>query len=124
MSSFEENAESECERVLNLALQLNSSSLDVKQTFVSLRISQNRKAEAAELILSVCNEVLDVRKRHQEKCIIDELKREEGQLEEIPNIDFCMSTLKLLLEVAADDNQLGNVSVMCICDSFIRTRKQ
>jgi hypothetical protein len=46
VSSFEENAESECERFVNEALKYDPENPEVHQTMASLRISQNRKDDA------------------------------------------------------------------------------
>lgn len=46
VSSFEENAESECERFVSEALKYDPENPEVHQTMASLRISQNRKDDA------------------------------------------------------------------------------
>ncbi len=46
--SFEENAESECERLLQEAATYDPHSPEVHQMIASLRISQNRKPDALQ----------------------------------------------------------------------------
>jgi cytochrome c-type biogenesis protein CcmH/NrfG len=48
--SFEENAETECERFVNEALKYDPENPEVHQTMASLRISQNRKDDALKAL--------------------------------------------------------------------------
>ncbi|KAL0205550.1 hypothetical protein P9112_000857 [Eukaryota sp. TZLM1-RC] len=48
---FEPNAESECEKYLNLALQTSTDNPDVFLTFCSFRLSQQRPDQAKEMLL-------------------------------------------------------------------------
>lgn len=50
-ASYEENAESECERLVSEALKYDPENPEVHQTMASLRISQNRKDEALQALL-------------------------------------------------------------------------
>jgi tetratricopeptide (TPR) repeat protein len=59
---FEDNAEGFCEEAVNKALSLDATSLDGLQTLASLRISQNRKKEACELVKGVCLRITKVGK--------------------------------------------------------------
>jgi cytochrome c-type biogenesis protein CcmH/NrfG len=48
--SFEENAESECERLLQEALKVDPMNPDPLQTLASVRLSQQNPKEALELL--------------------------------------------------------------------------
>ena len=110
---FEEDAETQCEDAVNKALTLDSMSLDGKQTKASLRLSQNRQKEAASIIAEVYEQVINQRNKRQSRAVIEEFDEiqedqqdsEEVELEEL-ELEFCVSTVKLLIECSGEDNAL------------------
>jgi len=117
---YEENAESECENVLKLALQLDDpkSTPDSVQAMANLRLCQNRNMEAIPYILDSysriqvgCEAMADLvglgRENNEEKDVDrdDNIAKEmnEGALKAantLPGFEFRCQTAKILLECA------------------------
>ena len=78
---YEENAEQECERALQVALEAAPSNVEVHQTMASMRLSQCREEDAADLLKKAL-ELMEP---------LDDTKK--------PAIPFRLATAKLLMEV-------------------------
>jgi len=119
---FAENAESECESYVALALQIldehdGEPMVDALQTAASLRLSQQRNAEARQYILRVYEKMkkgcealaklvgLDDENKKSKRSV--ELE-EVGAADSLPSFDFRCQTAKLLLECGADDAKNDN----------------
>lgn len=72
LSSFEENAEAECEAAVSQSLSLDPS-IDTKHLFASLRISQNRMSEACDVLEEIYQRIKQNREMLAQRTVIDEL---------------------------------------------------
>ena len=101
---YEEQAESNCEIAIVSSLEFNPSSLDGHQTMASLRLSQERFSEACSIMTEVFSQVMGRRHAVQSRGIIDELLDQSDEtnesLRDLPTLEFCINTSKLLLECA------------------------
>lgn len=115
---FEENAESECESYVTQALQLTDVDgepmVDALQTAASLRLSQQRKADARQLILKAYQKIKvgcealanlvglgDAKSKRAVELQEGEVDAAQG----LPSLDFRSQTAKLLLECGAADDK-------------------
>lgn len=109
---YEEDAEESCERAINEALSLDNNSIDARQTLVNLKLSQNRGNEAIIIIKEVYNEIKSIIDHINSKAIINELKNENDDDNIVlPELDFCVSTCKLLIECASFKPELAEYAV-------------
>jgi len=81
---FEENAESECEGLLNKALEVDPSNAETLQTMANFRLCQQKNDEALQLL----NRSYDLWKD------ADDLDR--------PSMELCHNTAKMFLELEQD----------------------
>lgn len=109
---FEENAETECESYVHLALKINDTDgepmIDALQTATSLRLSQKRTNEAIGFILRAYAKMKTGCEALAKLVGLDGGKsKRSAELEEVdaadslPSFDFRCQTVKLLLECAA-----------------------
>jgi hypothetical protein len=119
---FEENAEAECEAYVTQALQFSTSNdgeplIDALQTAASLRLSQQRKPEARNLILRAYQK-MQVGCEALSKLVglgdsTSKSKRaveltEVDAANQLPSVEFRSQTAKLLLECGAGDEANGD----------------
>eukprot|EP01038_Epipyxis_sp_PR26KG_P010802 gene10802-14501_t len=100
----EECAESNCEEAVMMALAADSESLDGLQTLANLRISQNRKPEASILLKTVYGRVSQILSVVSSRTIVQEFTDNDVEPEEmndIPETEFCIATVKLLIECSS-----------------------
>ena len=71
--SFEADAESECEKAVTAALTAEPDSLDGLQSMASLRLSQNRKSDAAEIMDRVHERISHIRQVVAKRTVLDEM---------------------------------------------------
>lgn len=105
---FEPNAEESCETAIMNALVLDNANAEALQTLASLRISQCRKSEAAEIIAGLYRKYDEVIRHYQQRTILDEMKCSEEDMEKInslPTPEHCVSLVKLLLECVSENEQ-------------------
>ncbi len=81
--SFEPNAEESCETAIMNALVLDNANAEALQTLASLRISQCRKSEAAEIVAGLYCKYDEVIRHYQQRTILDEMKCSEEDMEKI-----------------------------------------
>ncbi len=109
---YEDGAEDCCERAINEALLLDKTSIDARQTLVNLKLSQNRGNDAVVIIQEVYNEIKTIINRINTRAIINELKNENDDDDVLlPELDFCISTCKLLIECASFKPQLAEYAI-------------
>ena len=132
---YEENAETECEKYVNLALEIHGDSdnkesepctIDALQTAANLRLSQQRPKQAQQYILRAYNRMktgcealaklvgLDDGEQKKAKCKRSVELVEVDAANNLPGLEFRCQTAKLLLECASavastnDDDDNGN----------------
>jgi tetratricopeptide (TPR) repeat protein len=113
---FDDNAELKCQSAVEKAFEFQHDSLDARMSCASLRISQQRPLEAADIIEGVCSTLITLLKNKLEKPLLASFQQGgEGQDEEEEQDDidpeFCVSVVKLLLECAEVKSNLANCSV-------------
>ena len=120
---FEENAESECDAYVCLALKINETDgepmVDALQTASSFRLSQKRKAEATGFILRAYKKMSAGCEALAQLVGLDDGKaKRSAELAEVdaasnlPSFEFRCQTVKLLLECAAPDAEEVNTDNM------------
>lgn len=80
---FEEEADVKAEEAIKKSLEVFPDLLDALQTLASIRLSQNRKREACELLSQVYTKVSEIREIIENRNIADEFTKEldvDGQL--------------------------------------------
>lgn len=119
------------------ALAIYPESLDGLQTLASLRLSQNRRREAIAAIDRVLQQVARIRDVVRARTVVEEISGAEEPAEfdgqrlpyesplspsllflslrslphaDIPEMEFCIATAKILVECAAEDPLFANVS--------------
>ena len=118
---YEENAETECESFVNLALKIvdedGEAMIDALQTAANLRLSQKRNVEARQYILRAYNKIrtgcealaklvgLDDEKKKSKRSV--ELE-EVDAADSLPSLEFRCQTAKLLLECAVSASRNGD----------------
>lgn len=132
LCSYEEDAEATCESEVTAALTVCPDSLDGLQTRASLRLSQKRKADASQLISQVFDRVMHIRRVVSARTVVEEMsgaaEPQEFQgklvytlyygglvvtycmlssaLADLPELEFTIATVKLLIECAGADPAL------------------
>ena len=102
--SYSENAEQNCEAAIASAMEADPISLDASQTLASLRLSQNRKTDACTTMESVYIRAKAMRDGLHSRTVIQDLSGEavsgdnSKEFDDIPDIDFFLTTIKLLIE--------------------------
>ena len=126
---FEEDAEMLCEECIISAMKYDPMSLDAHQSMASLRLSQRKSSEAHQIIGEVYNRTMELRKKHQERGIIQELMKspnninvnsadndgDSGDEFELPSAQFSVQTAKLLIECSnseSDDYSSRAISLL------------
>ena len=113
---FEENAETECESYVSLALKINDTDgepmVDALQTAASLRLSQKRTTEAIGFILRAYEKMKTGCEALAKLVGLDDSKsKRSAELVEVdaadslPSFEFRCQTVKLLLECAAPSTE-------------------
>eukprot|EP01036_Dinobryon_divergens_P029265 gene29265-38335_t len=102
---FDDGAEEQCERSIAAAWAVDPRSLDAAQALASLRLSQGRATDACRAMDSVAERILAARKVYRERTLMDELrgKEEPQEITEMPEMEFLISSAKLLIECAATE---------------------
>lgn len=118
---FEPDAEAQCERCCQEALEVNPEGIEVLQTLASVRISQQRQEEARKCVLRSLEKWHRPIPKHMLSAAAtttaapadeDEIAGREEEGEDIvdavaeleaPDFDFRMQTAKLLMEVGEHD---------------------
>lgn len=116
---FEENAEQICEEAVTSCLNMDPASLDGTQTLANLRISQSRKKDAASLISGVYEKIQKIRGRVGQRTVLDDFTQMDElpeELEENPELEFCITTAKIMIECATEDATLRDSAVDLITD--------
>lgn len=116
---FEDGAEVACEAAIMEALAIDPHSLDGQQTLASLRISQTRMSEACGIISGVYAVLKSIREKLRARTVFDEIRGEgmdDPELSDIPEPDFCISTIKLLVECGAVQPTLLECAMELITD--------
>ena len=124
---FEEDAETLCEESIKSAITYDPLGLDAHQSMANLRLSQKNNVEAHRIIGEVYNRTMDLRKKHQERGIIQELMRSPNEINEnttdnggqcgddfeVPSAQFSVQTAKMLIECS--NNESDDYSSRAIC---------
>ncbi len=71
--SYEEDAEAKCERAVQAALTSDASSYDAALCLANLRLSQNRKTDAADTLRELCTRLKALRGKLRSRTVIQEL---------------------------------------------------
>jgi len=127
----EDGAEQSCEQALTLAAAVDKDSLDVQQTFASLRISQCRPADAGVILGGVAARVCAALEMAQQQSILGNVPSGASAsahvfggavagaaLDECPDPQFCISTAKLLVECACGSPALAE-QAMDLCQMLL-----
>ena len=107
----EEGAEENCETALKAALLNDKNNLDARQTFASMRISQQKPDEACAMIEEIYNEVYPRFKENQSMPLMSMDTEGAGDVEEkkeAPDSAFMLQTVKLMIECAPDRASLAS----------------
>lgn len=115
---YEDAAEASCERAIEDAMMVDGDSLDAKQALASFRLSQNRAADAAVIMKEVYSRVITIRKAVRARTVIDEVVGAEAsaEVQDPPEVDFCISTAKYMIECASMDRQLAEDAMTLLVD--------
>lgn len=120
---YEDNAEKECENNLLLSLKYDNNSLDGLQTMASFRLSQKNGQEACKLMDIVYENVRKIRDKLNSRTVFDEIKYInntdndfDDEFSNLPEIEFCISTAKLLIECANYDNKYAEKAIELCTD--------
>ena len=76
---FESNAETECENSVNRSLAVIPSNLDALQTLASLRLSQSRPIDAANVMKEVYSHIRKIRDEWNSKAIMTDISSSDEQ---------------------------------------------
>lgn len=112
---YEEGAEVLCEESIMKALEIDIESLDAHQSLVSLRLSQSRNEEACNIIFIVYTKLTAIRDEINARTVMEDLDDQDEPIE-VPEIDFCISTAKLLIECGATQPNLCENAMDLIAD--------
>lgn len=95
------------------ALEVDSESLDALQTLASLRLSQNRAPDACTVIEQVVQRVQHLRSLARARTVLEDLAGTPAppELDDCPELEFCVSTVKLLVECAAVKPSLAGLAL-------------
>lgn len=125
---FEESAEAECEFYVTKALQYSGVDgeplVDALQTAASLRLSQQRKADARQLILRAYKKMrvgcealskLVGLGEEKDKRAVELLEVESDAADGLPSLEFRGQTAKFLLECGTEENDtaVGEETTKC-----------
>ena len=130
---FEEEAEILCEECIKSAIQYDPMGLDGHQSMANLRLSQKRDSEACTIIWEVYNRTMELRKKHQERGIIQELLRSSnngvngncdnssasGDDSDVPSTQFSVQTAKLLIECSNNESNDFPSSAICLLTDLL-----
>ncbi|KAJ1443456.1 hypothetical protein B484DRAFT_389441, partial [Ochromonadaceae sp. CCMP2298] len=110
---FDECAEAECETQVGAALALDPQSLDGLQTLASLRLSQSRRPDACIAIQQVAGRVKHLKQLVRSRSVMDDIagSAEPEEFDDAPDTDFCIATVKLLIECAGEGEAEGGSSL-------------
>mmetsp|Transcript_30529 Transcript_30529/g.56865 ORF Transcript_30529/g.56865 Transcript_30529/m.56865 type:complete len:301 (-) Transcript_30529:4078-4980(-) len=128
---YDENAEQHCESAIEKALSIDPSSVDANHALANIRLSQSKPIEASELVEGVYRKVHDIRERINSRTVIEDLHAPEHtdfqeyiSEPDIPSLEICVSTVKIMLECATIKPNLADVRnprsffVMCVLCVF------
>lgn len=116
---YDENAEQQCESVIGKALEIDPSSVDANHALANIRLSQSKPIEASELVEGVYRKIHDVRERINSRTVFEDLHapehidfQEHVSEPDIPSLEICVSTVKLMLECATIRPNLADDALM------------
>lgn len=90
VDSFAEDAEKRCEASISSALRVDPASLDALQAMGSLRLSQNRKADACSAMEGVYSRIKTIRDKLRSRTVIDDLTeaKDDEYTEDMEGMQF------------------------------------
>lgn len=121
---FEDGAEQNCEKLVGMAQTQDAANLDGLQVMASLRLSQNRTADATPILSEVYRQTMLRRTAYNQRTILQDLIPQVGSDEEvldngeddIPSIDFSLQTAKMIVECAKDNPELNVQAIELLSD--------
>ena len=72
--SYSENAEVDCEAAISSAIAIDPLSLDAQQALANLRLSQNRKSDASDIMHAVFSRLMSMREKLNARTVVDDLR--------------------------------------------------
>ena len=112
---FEDGAEQNCEQLVGMAQAQDSTNLDGLQVAASLRLSQNRVADATSILAEVYRQTMLRRTAYNQRTVLQDLIPQVGSSDEgldngeddIPSMEFSLQTAKMIVECAKNEPELN-----------------